>query len=151
MCGVNTCPIHERVNARDEVTDQFSSGRAVTYDGEYCIVTMDNPDYNNPMMALAALLGGQEFKVPGMFVTLVVKVGDRAVGDLSDDEVRINEAHREEFVEHDDSGLDPFRGSLNATEEEVKILSESMAKYLNGVFMAKHDEAVAAVQAGLIA
>lgn len=150
MCGIETCPIHERVDAKDEVTDQFGSGRAVTYLDDVAVITMDNPGYNDPMTALGALLGGREFKVPGMFVTYVVRVGEGAVGDVTEEDFRGATLHREEFVEHDDPKLDPFRGALDLPESEKKILSEGMSSYLNAVFQAKHEEVVLAVKAGVI-
>ncbi|ATW69429.1 hypothetical protein SEA_TORITOKI_81 [Streptomyces phage ToriToki] len=150
MCGITTCPIHERVDVMDEVTDQFGSGRGVTYIDDIAVVTMDNPEYSSPMTALGALLGGPDYKVPGMFVTYAVKVGTGAVGDVSEKDFRAATLHREEFVEHDDPKLDPFRGALDLPEDEKKELSEGMARYLNGVFQAKHTEVCLAVQGGLI-
>jgi len=143
MCENKTCPVHERVNVREDVTDEFGSGRAFTYEGEYCIVTMDNPDYSSPMTMLGALMD-PDFKVPGMFMTLVVKVGDKAVGDLSPEELSSNTVHREEFVSFEDTDVKEFVDETGAANKP------GFSAHLTEVFHDKHDEAVLAVQGGLI-
>lgn len=137
MCENVTCPVHERVNVREDVTDSFGSGRAFTYEGEYCIVTLDNPEFTDPMTALMALLAGPEDPLPGMFMTLVVKVGDKAVGDLSSAELGAQTVHREEFMKVGD-------------ESAPDMDAPGFAAALSEIFHDKHDEAVLAVQSGLI-
>lgn len=138
MCGEEkTCPVHYRVNVREDVTDAYGSGRAFTYEGDYVVVTLDNPAFVDPMTALMALLGGPDDPTPGMFMTVVVKVGDKAVGDLSPEELSDLTVHREEFVHFED--YDP-------SKLDAKAFSEALTE----VFHDKHDEAVLAVQSGLI-
>ena len=144
MCQNVSCPVHERVNVREDVTDEFGSGRAFTYEGEYCIITLDNPEYHDPMTMLGALLGGEDFVVPGMFMTLVVKVGDKAVGDLSPEELSSNTVHREEFVSFEDADIKEFMDETGAANKP------GFSAHLTEVFHDKHDEAVLAVQSGLI-
>jgi|SRR5690606_9881976 len=144
MCQNVSCPVHERVNVREDVTDEFGTGRAFTYEGEYCVITLDNPEYNDPMTTLGALLGGEDFVMPGMFMTLVVKVGDKAVGDLSPDELEANTVHREDFVKYDDESIAEFK------DADPSAPVPGFADKLTEILHDKHDEAVLAVQSGLI-
>lgn len=138
MCGEEkTCPVHYRLNVREDVTDEYGTGRAFTYEGDYCVVTLDNRAFTDPMTALMALLGGPDDPMPGMFMTMVVKVGDKAVGDLSPEELTDLTVHREEFV---------HLGDYDTSKLDAKALSETLTE----VFHDKHDEAVLAVQSGLI-
>lgn len=146
MCENKTCPVHERVNVREDVTDEFGSGRAFTYEGDYAVVTLDNPAHTDPMVMLDALLGGGDFTPPGMFMTLVVKVGDKAVGDLSPVELEKATVHREEFIFPGDETLTKF---MDATPDENGVV-EGFAEALTEIFHDKHDEAVLAVQGGVI-
>ena len=137
MCANETkCPVHYRLNVREDVTNNIGEGRAFTYEGDYCIATMDNPAFFSPMTALMALLGDEEAPLPGMFLTVVVKVGDKAVGDLSDAELKAATVHEEEFARVGDDNIDADAPDFN--DKLTEILHN------------KHDEAVLAVQSGLI-
>ena len=138
MCANDTtCPVHYRLNVREDVTDRIGEARAFTYEGEYCIATMDNPAFFSPMTALLALLGEPGDPLPGMFITIVAKVGDKAVGDLSDAELKAATVHEEEFARVDDP---------DALDSDDPEWHEKMTE----IFHNKHDEAVLAVQSGMI-
>jgi hypothetical protein len=147
MCQNTQCPVHERINVREDVTKEFGSGRAFTYEGDYCVLTIDNPNYGDPMLALGIMLGEVEKDaMPGMFMTLVVKVGDKAVGDLSPEELTASTVHREDFVKLGDPALVKWGDKLDMTDAEA----DEFAADLTEMFHDKHDEAVLAVQSGLI-
>lgn len=86
MCGTTTCPIHTRTDVTDAYTEDHGF-RAVNYVGEVAVVTAENPKFSDPMGALlgfiAATKGGKP-EVPSMFLTLVVKVGEGAIGEVMD-------------------------------------------------------------------
>lgn len=83
MCDETLCPVHQRIDMVEEVRAN-EPARAITYLGEYCVTTVDNPNFMNPMVVMSAVLSGEP--MPDMFLTAVVRVGDRAVGDVPDDD-----------------------------------------------------------------
>lgn len=134
MCQNNTCPVHVREDSRVEVGNSFGVGHAITYIDDVVIASMDNPAFRDPATALIALLGGPEAALPGMFMTVVAKVGDKAVGDLTDEELSDALMHQEEFVFMSDD-YDP--DSTTFPQDMTKILFD------------KHDETVLGYNAGL--
>lgn len=86
MCGTTTCPIHTRTDVTDGYTEDHGF-RAVNYVGELAVVTAENPKFSDPMGALLDFIAnvkGVPSKVPAMFMTLVLKVGEGAIGEVMD-------------------------------------------------------------------
>ena len=76
------CPIHHRLDFQ-EMDDEDEYGRLITYVGEYCVITTDNPSLMSAAVLLRLILGLYEKEdVPDKFETCVIKVGDGSVGDL---------------------------------------------------------------------
>lgn len=112
MCEMNaTCPVHGRNNVKDAVENDVAA-RAVTYLGEYAVATLDNPEYQSPMAMLSALLGRP---APGMFMHLVVKVGETGcLGDVLDAQgLKDKTVFRETFLPADDPRLTPFMDEVS--------------------------------------
>lgn len=112
MCGMSaTCPVHARNDVKDAVQNNLAA-RAVTYLGKHVVATLDNPEYQSPMAAFAALFGK---KAPNMFMHLVVEVGETGtLGDVLDaEQLKAKTVFRDTFLAGDDERLWPFVGDLS--------------------------------------
>ena len=77
------CPVHHRLDFQ-EMDDEDEYGRLITYVGEYCVITTDNPDLMSASTLLRLILGlYKKEDVPEKFETCVIYVGDGSVGDVS--------------------------------------------------------------------
>jgi hypothetical protein len=77
------CPAHFRV---DDVylDDEVEYARIITYVGEYCVITDDNTDLEDPMLIVRAMLGlVAKEDLPPRFETVVYHVGEGSVGELA--------------------------------------------------------------------
>lgn len=116
------CAIHHRV---DEVMtdDVIEFGRLITYVGDYCVITTDNPEMENPV-TLAKLMLGQitTAQLPDIYETSVLYVGPE--GTLSDlkpldhsaklDRIRFEQTH------------DSWKNFRPAHESVVSSVSEGL-------------------------
>lgn len=76
------CPIHHRIDS-EVMNDDEESGRIVTYVGEFVVITSDNPDFEDPIMLLRILTNSiSAEKIPPMYETCVMRVGEGAMADL---------------------------------------------------------------------
>lgn len=145
MCGVSICPVHTRTTVVDPIEPNVPA-RAITYIGEYCVATLDNPEFGDPASLLAALFG-QELEPKDMFMHLVVKVGDKALSDVMDaGKLESSTVFRETFLSPADGRLeaainpsDPFED----TSEFNRVLSE--------IFIESHELVLASVKSGVVA
>ncbi|ATW62514.1 hypothetical protein HWB39_gp22 [Streptomyces phage WRightOn] len=144
MCGVDICPVHTRTNAMDEVKSNVPA-RAITYVGDYAVVTMDNPSYGDPMSLISAMLGGEP---PKMFMHMVTKVGPtKPIGDLSSVELKDNEVFRETFLDASDPRLEPF---MDSAATELSGETDEFNAELTKIFQESHELVVASVKNGVI-
>jgi hypothetical protein len=87
MCGTDICPIHTRTDAHDD----YSEGvvfRAVDYVGGVAVVTGESPEFSSPFNALLDFFSSQagiDTPVPPMFLTLVIKIGEGAIGEAMEE------------------------------------------------------------------
>ncbi len=80
MC-VENCPVHSRTSVNNPIQANTPVEK-IDYIGKYAVVTIDNPDFLSPLTAIKAAMGLLD-KMPPMFVTLVVEVGENgALGDV---------------------------------------------------------------------
>lgn len=89
------CPVHFRVD--EEYFDKPARyARLIHYIGEFCVVTGDNHELDNPLIMVKVMLGQIEKEdLPPRFETLVYHVGNGVLGDLSDKpEAEVREALR---------------------------------------------------------
>ena len=76
------CPIHHRLDF-EELNSHIEYGRIVTYDGDYVVITGDNPELDSPTVVLGLILGlYSKDNVPDKFETCILSVGTGSVGDL---------------------------------------------------------------------
>ena len=131
MCGVSVCPVHTRTTVVDGVEPNVPA-RAITYVGDYAVATLDNPEFGSPS-ELLGLLFGEEPKLTDMFMHLVVKVGDKALGDIMDaGQLEKSTVFRETFLGPDDARLqaaidqdDPLGNTAKFNETLSTIFRES--------------------------
>lgn len=74
------CAIHFR-NNEEKLVAEFEGGRIVTYEGDYVIITDDNPDLYSPMIAMKMMLDPNA-PMPPRYETAVIRVGEGALADL---------------------------------------------------------------------
>lgn len=74
------CAVHFRVD-EDYVLEGAKYARKITYVGEYAVVTDDNHRLSNPAFLLGLVIG-QLKELPDRFETLILHVGEGAIGDL---------------------------------------------------------------------
>lgn len=78
------CPVHFRVD--EEYFDEPAQyARLIHYIGEFCVVTEDNHELDNPLIIIKIMLGQiKKEDLPPRFETLIYHVGSEGViGDLS--------------------------------------------------------------------
>lgn len=77
------CAVHFRVDEEYIDEDQHYA-RFITYQGEYVVVTDDNHEYGNPAFILRAALGLlKKEDLPPRFETVIIHVGEGALGDIT--------------------------------------------------------------------
>lgn len=77
------CAVHFRVD-EDYVLEEAEYARKITYVDEYVVITDDNHQFDNPAFILKLVLGLVKEK-PARFETLILHVGEGAIGDLTED------------------------------------------------------------------
>lgn len=78
----DACAIHHR-NDEEIIDEDIEFGRIITYVGEYAVITTDNPELENPIFLLKMILGQvSKDKLPDLYETCVIHVGDGALADL---------------------------------------------------------------------
>lgn len=125
MCTDN-CAVHTRSDARDAVESNMPL-RLVNYLGKYAVVTIDNPDFMNPALALSAIFGDKP--LPPMFITMVLEVGDE--GTLSDvtagpDALKAADRFRQTHTELPEDFADQFDDYDTFVDESNKYLTEKV-------------------------
>lgn len=125
MCSDN-CAVHSRSDARDAVESNMPL-RLVNYLGKYAVVTIDNPDFMNPALALSAIFGDKP--LPPMFVTMVLEVGEE--GTLSDvtgsaDALKAADKFRQTHTELPEDFADQFDDYDTFVDESNKYLTEKV-------------------------
>lgn len=87
------CPVHHRLDEAYFDEDE-RYGRIISYVGEYAVITTDNPEMENPYVALGVLLGKiKPEDLPPYYETCVIKVG--AEGTLHDVAQLDQDGHRD--------------------------------------------------------
>lgn len=92
------CPVHFRID--DEYYIKSSEyARLITYVGEYCVVTEDNPDLQSPALLVRAVLGQvTQETLPPRWSTMVFFVGKEGV--IGDAETKTIEERKADFRYH---------------------------------------------------
>lgn len=76
------CAVHHR-NDEEYLEDDVEFGRIITYVGDYCVITSDNPELDNPLTLIRLALGlFAPDNVPDAYETSVLYVGEGALADL---------------------------------------------------------------------
>lgn len=144
MCGVDICPVHTRTDKIDPVQANVPA-RAITYHGDYAVCTLDNPEFDNPLVALKTMLTGGE--PPNMFMHMVVKVGPTgALGDVLDaGQLDSATVFKETFLATGDARLDEFRN-----ESPFVVDTGDFNVRLTEIMHESHELIVASVKEGII-
>ena len=113
------CPVHFRVD--DELIDEeVEFGRLISYVGEYCVVTTDNPELENPLLLLRMVMGQVTDKdLPPLYETTVLYVGtEGALASLRD---ASKETRRDaiRFIQQHESWKN-FKGAHTTVVEAVE-------------------------------
>lgn len=74
------CAVHFRVD-EDYVLEEAKYARKITYVDEYVVITDDNHQLDNPAFLLKLVLGLVK-EQPDQYETLILHVGEGAIGDL---------------------------------------------------------------------
>lgn len=76
------CAVHHRIDEEILVEDE-EYGRIITYAGEYCVVTSDNPEMDNPVTLVKLVLNQMKKEdLPDFYETCVFHVGEGTLGDI---------------------------------------------------------------------
>lgn len=78
------CAVHFRVD-EDYFNEAAQYARLISYSGDYVVITDDNRIGMNPLALLEYFLGGPtKVAIPNQYETLIIHVGEGALGDLPD-------------------------------------------------------------------
>lgn len=145
MCGIGTCPVHTRTTVIDKI-EANRPARAMTYEGDYIIASVDNPDFDPSAAMLSVLLGTP---AENLFIHLVVKVGpDKSIGDVMDEgNLEKLTVFRETFLAPSDKRLeDGAQESIESGTADTSLINEVMTTILHE----SHDMVVQSVKDGTI-
>lgn len=114
----DACAIHHR-NDEEVLVDEEEFGRIITYTGEFCVITSDNPDLDNPVVLMKLLLGMyKDDELPEKFETCILHVGEGSVSDLR----KLDEAGRKKSIRfiQQHSDWSNFKGAHEAVLSSLK-------------------------------
>lgn len=113
------CAVHHR-NDEEILDEDTEFGRIISYVGDYCVITTDNPELENPITILKLVLGQiTPDQLPPIYETAVVFVGEEGV--LADVRKLDVEGRRKaiRFVQTHDEWAN-FRDAHNVVANGVK-------------------------------
>ena len=121
------CPVHFRVD--EEYFDKaMGYARMITYKGDFVVITEDNPQMDNPLVMIRALLGRP---TPPRWSTSIFHVGSEGViSDLSDASMEVRQDACRYFALHDDweAVRDQHNVTVTALEGEMIDVSKPWRK-----------------------